>query len=278
MLDDVVACLICPHCGESLTRDGGSLRCATGHSFDMARRGYVNLLPGGAAASTADTAGMVRARAAFLASGAFGPLAGAIVRAVTDAAPPAGGCIVDVGAGTGYHLAGVLEALPRATGLALDLSKHAAAHAARAHARIGAAVCDTWRALPVRTGAAAVVLDVFAPRNAPEFRRILATGGALAVVTPTERHLGELVGPLALLTVDPAKEERLETAMAGLFESVAVVPVASSMRLSREDVRNLIAMGPSSRHAAADPGARIAALAEQTTVTLSARVATYRPI
>lgn len=277
MLDDVIACLVCPHCGASLTRGGGSLHCATGHSFDIARQGYVNLLPGGASASTADTAEMVRARAAFLATGAFGPLAHGIVHAVT-AAPAAAGCIVDVGAGTGYYLTGVLDVLPRATGLALDLSKHAAARAARAHARIGAAVCDTWRTIPVLTGAAAVVLDVFAPRNAPEFRRILAPDGVLVVVTPTERHLEELVGQLGLLTVDPAKEERLEAAMAGLFEPDAAVLVESTMRLSREDVRDLLAMGPSSRHADGETAARLDALPETSVVTLSAKVATYRPV
>lgn len=276
MLDDVIACLVCPHCGESLARDGGSLHCATEHSFDIARQGYVNLLPGGASASTADTSEMVRARSAFLATGAFAPLALGIVRAVTASAPPDGGCVVDVGAGTGHYLAEVLDALPCVTGLALDLSKHAAAHAAHAHPRIGAAVCDTWQTLPVRTGAAIAVLDVFAPRNAPGFRRILAPGGVLVVVTPTERHLEELVGPLRLVTVDPAKEGRLEHAMEGVFDLENLALVESPIGLSRDDVRNLVAMGPSSRHSDAGTEARLDALPETSQVTLSVNVSVYR--
>ena len=43
--------LICPHEGGLLERVGGSLRCPDGHSFDIARQGYVNLLPVGQKAS-----------------------------------------------------------------------------------------------------------------------------------------------------------------------------------------------------------------------------------
>ncbi len=51
----------------------------------------------------------------------------------------------------------------------------------------------------MRDAVAALVLNVFAPRNGAETTRVLAPGGLLAVVTPTERHLEELVGPLGLL-------------------------------------------------------------------------------
>ena len=37
--------LICPICQLPLTQEGRSLRCGRNHSFDMARQGYVNLLP-----------------------------------------------------------------------------------------------------------------------------------------------------------------------------------------------------------------------------------------
>ena len=35
----------CPLCREALTREPRRWFCATGHSFDVAREGYVNLLP-----------------------------------------------------------------------------------------------------------------------------------------------------------------------------------------------------------------------------------------
>src|SRR5688572_20694208 len=122
--------------------------------------------------------------------------------------PP--GCILDLGAGTGWYLARVLERLPGRQGLALDLSKHALRRAARAHPRIGAVACDAWAPLPLRDGVAALVLSVFAPRDGAEIARVLRPGGALVVVTPTDRHLEPLVSKLGLLTVDERKEERID--------------------------------------------------------------------
>ena len=36
--------VICPVCGAALEPQGTAWRCAQGHCFDVARRGYVNLL------------------------------------------------------------------------------------------------------------------------------------------------------------------------------------------------------------------------------------------
>ena len=142
-----------------------------------------------------DTAEMIAARAAFLAAGHYAP----ITRALAEhAAVDAPGVIADVGAGTGQHLAGVLEAHPDRIGVALDSSTPAMRRAARAHPRMAAVTCDAWDALPLADAAAAVVLSVFAPRGAAEIRRVLAPGGVVLAVTPTERHLAELREPLGL--------------------------------------------------------------------------------
>jgi 23S rRNA (guanine745-N1)-methyltransferase len=76
VLSNVVDHLVCPICTTRLELAGRSVRCARQHSFDVARQGYVNLLPGGARTGTADTAAMVEARASFLAEGHFASLAG----------------------------------------------------------------------------------------------------------------------------------------------------------------------------------------------------------
>jgi 23S rRNA (guanine745-N1)-methyltransferase len=64
--DGAVGFLRCPQCakGGSLTMVGRTLRCGTGHSFDIARSGYVNLLPAGR--NQGDTPATVAARDAFL--------------------------------------------------------------------------------------------------------------------------------------------------------------------------------------------------------------------
>ncbi len=268
MLDDVLHLLACPHCGASLSRNEGSLVCPRGHSFDVARSGYVSLLPGDARLGSADTAEMAGAREAFLGAGHFAPLAGALGEEVGRVGLPQG-CVVDLGAGTGWYLARVLDRLPGRAGLALDLSKHTLRRAARAHPRIAAVACDVWRPLPLRESVAALVLSVFAPRNGPEIARVLHPDGALVVVTPTGRHLTELVEELGLLTVDERKQERLGAKLDKNLDLVRRIEREWSLKLAVTDVANAVAMGPSARHVT--PEVR----GEARPVTASVTISTY---
>ncbi len=277
MLADVARHLSCPHCGAPLAPAGRTLHCAAGHSFDIARQGYVNLLPGGAVKGVihGDTAAMVGARAAFLAAGHYAPITAALVAAARSVTAP--GCVLDVGAGTGHHLAAVLDGLPGREGIALDVSTCAARPAARAHPRAGAVVGDAWRRLPVRDGVAAVVLDVFSPRHGAEIVRVLHPDGSLVVVVPTPRHLVELVGALRLLSVDPRKEERLERTLHPHLQRVGTAGLEFVMELDHAAVRALVGMGPSSRHADPDDLARrVGALPAPMHVTASVAVSTWR--
>jgi 23S rRNA (guanine745-N1)-methyltransferase len=263
----------CPHCGASLETGERAWRCANGHSFDVARQGYVAL---DRKAARGDTAEMIAARVAFLEAGHYGPIAEAIVAAVGPgegspdggAGPPGGAgpgdgagrlIVVDLGAGPGYYLAAVLDAHPRARGVALDASRPALRRAARAHPRITAVACDIWEGLPLTDHVADVILDVFAPRNPAEMRRILRPGGRMVVVTPTERHLHEL----GLLRVHPEKRERLRQDL-GTPEAERLVEFA----LELEDVTPLVRMGPSAHHGLERAGPR--------TVTASVTVSTFR--
>lgn len=269
--------LECPVCRERLERVGGSLRCATNHSFDIARQGYVNLLPGGAEPGTADTREMVAARTAFFAAGHFRRLMEAVAVTTAGAAEGVPGCIIDAGAGTGDYLSAALDAAPDRWGLALDISKHAARVAARAHPHAGAAVCDIWEPLPVRDGVAAVVMSVFSPRNAPEIARVLAPGGALVIATPTARHLQELIEPLGMISVDPSKAERIERTLAGLFTLEQTRHFERQVALTVTDAVALVSMGPSARHTTpAHVRAQAEVLGEEFGTTISVDIAVWR--
>jgi 23S rRNA (guanine745-N1)-methyltransferase len=278
VLADVAAYLRCPHCAADLSLADRVLGCASGHRFDVARQGYVSLLPGDARTGTADTAEMVGTREGFLASGEYGPLTDAVVRAVVDvvgaAAEP--GCVVDSGGGTGHHLAAVLDGCANRVGICCDLSRHAARRAARAHPRMGAVVADVWRGLPVRDGAAAAVVDVFAPRNPVEFHRILRPGGTLVVATPQPDHLGEVVQRLGLLSVDEDKPRRLREGLVDLFTPEGTACCRWRMRLSHQQVLALVRMGPNAWHTT-DLEQRLGSLPEPVEVTGAVDVATYRP-
>jgi 23S rRNA (guanine745-N1)-methyltransferase len=278
VLGDVVDLLACPYCGTELSLAEGSLRCRGRHVFDIARQGYVNLLPGHARTPRGDLPAMVEARAAWLARGHYAPIAREVGAAAqeADSALPAG-CVVDVGAGTGYYLAGVLNHLCDRVGLALDASKHALRRAARAHKRMGAVVCDVWHRFPVRAEVAALALNVFAPRNGAEMQRVLKPNGVLLVVTPTPRHLVELVSALGLLSVDENKQGRLGHELEGHFTALQEGTHEFSMSLSHEDVEAVAAMGPSAWHV--DRAAvrdRVRGLREPLAVTASVRLSVFR--
>ncbi len=274
MLQDIESYLACPHCGQDLALGGRTLHCPSGHSFDLAKQGYVSLLAGDAHTGTGDTADMVAARTDFLAAGHYRPIADALATAAAEAAPD--GLVADLGAGTGYYLAHVLDALPGNPGAALDISKFALRRAARAHPRIGAVVCDAWRPLPLRDASAALMLNVFAPRNGPEIRRTLRPGGTLLLVSPTSRHLRELVRTLGLLSVDEDKQRRIEEKLGPHLTPGERREIEFPMRLSAADVRTVVAMGPSAWHTdPAELDARLAALPDPVEVTASVTVASY---
>ena len=114
--------LICPICRLPLSKEGRTLRCGCNHSFDVARQGYVNLLPVQQKRSLhpGDTREQVLSRRAFLETGAYGP----IVEAVKAAASGHAGPILDVGCGEGYYAVRVAEHL-NAELTGLDISKEA---------------------------------------------------------------------------------------------------------------------------------------------------------
>ncbi|MCC3291197.1 putative RNA methyltransferase [Arthrobacter sp. zg-Y1110] len=241
--------LVCPVCGSSLEPDSGnrSLSCAAGHRYDAAKQGYFNLLTGGGTKFQADTAAMVQARTDFLAAGHYQPMAAELARLVSAAAPRAG-AVLDAGAGTGYYLGEVLRPLPGAAAVALDISKYALRRAARALPGTYALVWDVWRRLPLRDASVDVVLNVFAPRNPPEFRRVLAPGGILAVVTPRPEHLQEIRAGAAMLGIAAEKEERVSASLSPGFSPLDTAQCTYSMQLGKADVRNVVLMGPSARH------------------------------
>jgi 23S rRNA (guanine745-N1)-methyltransferase len=274
-----VALLACPVCTAPLTRadDDAGLRCAVGHRFDRARQGQVSLLVPGARPPAGDSAEMVADRAAFLATGHFAGVTTTLAAAVA-AGPRQPRTLLDLGGGTGHHLAAVLDTLEDAVGVVLDSSRYAARRAARAHPRAVAVVADAWRRLPVRDAVLDRVLVAFAPRNGPEIARVLAADGRLVVVTPAPDHLAELVGPLGLLRVDPDKAARLAASLEPHLEPVRSAVHRERLRLDRAAVGTLVGMGPHARHLARDELERsLSAFREPVEVTVSVDVTTYRP-
>jgi 23S rRNA (guanine745-N1)-methyltransferase len=242
---DLLRCPICRT--RHLHPHHSALRCPAGHTFNLARHGYASLLTG-TRATSGDDAAMVQARDRFLSTSTYAPIRNATARLAADTAS-AQATVVDVGCGTGYYLAGILDQLPSARGLGMDTSVRALRSAARAHARAAAVAWDVFRPFPLADGVADVMLDVFAPRNPAEFHRVLRPTGRLIVVRPTGQHLAELRGRLpAMVTIDPAKEQRLHRALSPFFKAAVTEQVEYPATLTRPDALDLVTMTPSARH------------------------------
>ena len=246
----LAAWLRCPNCVKDLgATDAGAgvLGCASGHRFDVNRRGYVSLLPPRSRV-VGDSAEMLDERAALLASGAYAPIRHALIGAVHAYEPRT---VLDSGTGTGWYLHGLLDALSgRARGLASDLSPAAVARAVRGRSDVDGLVADVHAPLPVRDGVAGAVTVVFAPRNPPEFARILRAGGVLAVVVPRADHLAELRAVTPMLEVPAGKAESVEESLAEWFGPASARHVSYELALTAERASQLQGMGPSAHHAA----------------------------
>jgi 23S rRNA (guanine745-N1)-methyltransferase len=282
-LAGILDLLVCPHCRQPLTLLDRSIRCPAGHSFDVARQGYVNLLAGSGLRANADSAAMVQARDRFLEAGHYDRLTERIADLAVDALADnstsgtgAGVSVLEPGAGTGHYLARLLDRLPTARGIAADLSPAACKRSARRHDRIGAVVADTWSGLPVRDAGLDLIMVVFAPQNAAEFARMLRPGGLLLVAAAAPQHLAGLREPLGLLEVRPGKRDRLTETLAEWFSPVAAETVTDELRLEAQDLYDLVAMGPNAHHQSPDLRRRIDALRTPLPVSCAVELSLFR--
>jgi 23S rRNA (guanine745-N1)-methyltransferase len=271
----VAADLSCPVCARPLAVADRTLRCPRAHSFDVSRHGSVTLALPRRRPTTGDDAPMVAARAAVLGARLFEPLTAALVEIAVEAVARDAPLVLDVGAGTGHHLAAVLEALPGARGVAFDASKAALRHAARSHQRIAAIAGDVWHHVPLGSATADLILDVFAPRNPEEFARLLRPAGTLVVATPATTHLQELAA-LHPVTVDPRKRERLYGRLEPAFDLAAVRCVEWELRVTALEAAALVRMGPAAHHLSPSGEERLRALPARAAVTAAVDLHVFR--
>ena len=288
MLSHIVDILADPNDGTALSGadDFSRLVSESGHSFDVAKQGYVTLAAGAGLKHKGDDMDMVNARETYLAMGHFAPFVEAVTGAVQDGLDSASlaestpASLLEVGAGTGYYLAHTLDSIAEARGVGLDISPHAAKHLAKCHPRVGAVVADVWERLPLRDESVDAISVVFAPRNPAEFQRVLAPGGQVIVLTPGAGHLDELREPLGILGVEEGKVERMYEQAAGFLEQAAdPVDISFPIELDKASVAAQVGMSPSARHiSAGELAERMAALPPTLTVTARARLDRLRAV
>lgn len=176
---------LCPICKQALLLEGKSLRCQNRHTFDIAKEGYVNLLPVGKKNNLdpGDNKEMVLSRENFLTKGYFDELASTLVSIVSDVHAQT---LLDVGTGTGYYA----RKMP-IVHYGIDISKHAVRMASIKDKSGFYAVASAFD-LPFHEGQFDVLLNCFAPKAPLEYQRVLKEDGVLIEVVPAKNHLIEL--------------------------------------------------------------------------------------
>lgn len=261
----MTACLICPHCRARLHQIEQRFVCPRGHDFDIAREGYLNLLPPRrrAAAQVGDRRDMLLARRRFLAAGHYRFLSDALNAVVSEhlrlRARNDNITVLDAGCGEGYYLERlqyalrhVLPSFESIQYLGLDIARDAARLAARHYPEIQFMVADTHVLIPCVDASVDVLLNVFAPRNVTEFSRIAAPDGLLVIVIPTSTHLQELRSIVPLLSIQQDKRETVLDTFAVPFWPVDEKSIEHTVELVAEDLQDLVAMMPSIRHLTPD--------------------------
>lgn len=251
--------LRCPNCLLDLQPQGERvIGCVHGHRFDLSRYDIATLLPPRAPRTIGDDREMLDARRRLLESGAYEPVADAIVRSAenlaADGTHPRDSAerqlrIADLGCGTGHYAQRLADRFPDSALLVADRSPVAVRMSLRAIPAASGVVLDLWRPLPIRDAIADVAINVFAPRNPVEFARIVRPGGRLIVVVPTPEHLVELRRFGLMLDVPAGKSERvraqLEPAGFRLADDSTVEYGISADGATRA---LLVGMGPSAHH------------------------------
>ena len=265
----------CPLDGRTLTRSGGSWRCESGHSYDIAREGYVNLLPVQKKKSRdpGDSKEMVAARRRFLQEGHYQPIAAATARAVLADIPPGSTvALLDAGCGEGYYLrelAALAEGLTLEL-VGLDISKWAVQAAARQSVEMSWVVGSN-AGLPLPDNSIDRIMCMFGFPVYTEFARVLKPGGRLILVEAGPDHLREL-REVIYPTLKPRPSQR--PAVQGFVARETVTSQGSMALQSQQQIADLLSMTPHLYRADSDGRARAAALTALTT-TIDVRIISH---
>ncbi|NQZ50804.1 MAG: 23S rRNA (guanine(745)-N(1))-methyltransferase [Moritella sp.] len=241
---------LCPICARPLSAQDQSLVCEQRHQFDLAKEGYVNLLPvqNKKSKNPGDNKEMMQARREFLDQGFYQSLSDKVnsiaQQALITVNVPN---ILDLGCGEGYYthrLAQVMAAMsdantaPKIAGL--DISKSAIRFAAKRYKTISFCVASAYNT-PFADASQDLVIRIYAPSQDAELARIIKVGGYLLTVTPAAEHLFELKQKIYQT---PEKHDMSIEPIAG-FEVVEQQRLTHEITLTQaKDSKNLLEMTP----------------------------------
>ncbi|MFX5833750.1 putative RNA methyltransferase [Acinetobacter baumannii] len=231
--------LMCPVCRQRLELVSKTWRCEQGHSYDIAKQGYVNLhvVQHKHSKNPGDTPESVDARRAFLQGGYYQPLQQALVHLLKDLKAK---MVLDIGCGEGYYTSAMQQVVEQCIGV--DIAKNAVQRAAKLNDKV-TWVVGTGATLPVIDQSMDVCTSLFSPIPQTEILRVLKDDGYLIVVTPASDHLYAMREAL-FEQVNPHTPQKFVEQLQDLFELKEQQVIDAPLVLDQQALKNLIAMTP----------------------------------
>ncbi|MFA6700698.1 MAG: 23S rRNA (guanine(745)-N(1))-methyltransferase [Thiomicrospira sp.] len=231
----------CPLCHQTLILQGRSWQCSSNHHFDVAKEGYVNLLPVQHKRSKqpGDNHDMMQARRAFLQAGYYQPLVNALCTQLSPFSASISNWL-DIGCGEGYYTAAIAQTLGGHGAYGLDIAKVAIRYAAKHAPEVRFCVASAYD-LPFISASMDLMTRIFAPSKLEEIQRVLKPGGYFLSVEPAADHLIEL--KQAIYT-QPRLHTTRSSTLSG-FDLVSEQRLTYPVHLAdTHSTRNLIEMTP----------------------------------
>ena len=264
--------LRCPICAAELYKAERTYRCENGHSFDVARQGYVNLLPVQQkhSAQPGDTKEQVSARRVFLEGGFYSPSVEALCKLALK--HKCVGPILDAGCGEGYYSSRLAESLGQELA-GLDISKEAV-RAAAGRYKGPLWLCASAAHLPVADHSVGLLTSLFAMTAPEEFHRVLKPEGAFIQVLAAQDHL---LGLKRIIYPQLNLKEKDSVPEIPGFQLVESVPVKFTFTVEDQQVQNLLYMTPHVYRIGKE-GAEKLRQTQKLTDTASCVINLYKPI
>jgi 23S rRNA (guanine745-N1)-methyltransferase len=229
-------------CRQPLAREERRFVCANGHSFDVARSGYVNLLQpqDRRSKNPGDSKEAVAARRRYLDRGIAEPLVKDVIGVVVEGGGKPPHSMLDVGCGEGYYL-GAMQRELGCEAHGVDISVPAIDAAAKRYRECFFVVANADRFLPYADGSFALVTSITSRMNPVEFRRVIRDDGLLLVAVPAPDDLIELREAILGEAKEIDRTERTIDAFSSLFSLQRSARSHHVVHLDRDAIHDVMA-------------------------------------
>lgn len=228
--------LLCPKCKKELQCIDRHFECAQHHCYDIAKKGYVNLLLSHQKA-IGDDRGMIEARTHFLSNGYYDTLRQELLQCIERYDPKV---IVDAGCGQGYYTNAFAKANEHRVIYGFDLSKCGVDEACKAKTQVQYGVANVFH-LPIASDTVDLLTSIFTPFDWGECARILKEKAIFIKVGPGPKHLLDL----KKVVYDEVYENEEQHDCSELFEKIDEHMVSYTIDvLDSQDIWALFQMTP----------------------------------